>query len=115
MHLSALLPLTAREQVANNLRKAAATHYKRGAVEAADTIQDVARIHKRTSRVIGADFKQTLQREKRFWAKAPEVWEGYKEAFRYEEANWEYTENATTGTWKLNNPKQVVAKWKAAW
>lgn len=79
---------TARERIAANLRNAAATHYKRGIAEAVDTAQDVARIHKRTHRVIGRDFKQTLQREKRFWAKAPEAWEKYKEAFRYEEANW---------------------------
>ena len=36
--ISAVAAQTAREQVANNLRKAAATHYKRGAVEAVDTV-----------------------------------------------------------------------------
>lgn len=79
---------TARERIAANLRHAAATHYKKGVVEAVDTVHDVVRIKKRTGRVIARDFKQTLQREKRFWAKAPEAWEKYKEAFRYEEANW---------------------------
>ncbi len=37
--ISAVAAQTApREQVVNNLRKAAATHYKRGAAEAVDTV-----------------------------------------------------------------------------
>ena len=37
----------AQERLANNLRANAAEHYKKAALEAADTAQDVHRIHKR--------------------------------------------------------------------
>jgi hypothetical protein len=106
---------TARDTAAANLRAQSAEHFKKGVAEAVDTGIDVARIHKKYHRVVGQDFKQTLQREKRFWGKAPEIWQGYKDAYHFEEQNWQYTETATTGTWKLNNPQAVAAKWKAAY
>jgi len=65
---------TAQERLANNLRVNAKEHYQRAALEAADTAQDVHRIHKRFAGAQIRDFKRTLQVEKRFWNKSPEVW-----------------------------------------